>query len=200
MSNFFANNATISGSGTFETAEAGAYICRLKEVAVKTQPSFDNPEVMENRFQWTFETKDAQDSTGKPFRFSKFTSIKFGNDRSGLTILLDSMMGRRLSDQEFQSLDLEDLKAKDWRVMVDEKQKDNGYSTNVVMSVKPAQARTAANVGRQTLGGMTAPSPAPRARVAPPVDIDTDDLEDPFADDEGNGPTTAQQGHTRRAA
>jgi hypothetical protein len=200
MSGFFASNATISGSGTFETAEAGAYICRLKEVVVKTQPSFDNPEVMENRFQWTFETKDATDSTGKPYRFSKFTSVKFGNDRSGLTILLDSMMGRRLSDQEFQSLDLEDLKARDWKVMVDEKQKDNGYSTNIVMSVKPVQARTSPAQPRQTLGGMATPQSPSQRRSAPPVDIDTDDLEDPFAEDEGNGPTAAQQGHTRRAA
>ena len=198
---FFANNATISGQGgDFETAEAGAYTCRLKAVEIKQGPSFDNPEVMENRFMWVFESKDAQDSQGRPFRFSHFTSVKFGNDKSKLTILLDAMMGRRLSTEEFQALDLEELKAKDWKIMVDEKQKANGCMTNVVLSVKPAQTRTAAPQARQTLGGMAGATTPQNRRPAPVVD-ENEDLEDPFADEEdGNGPTTAQQGHMRRAA
>ena len=195
---FFANNATISGQGGgFETAEAGMYTCRLKAVEIEQQPSFNNPEVMENRFQWVFETKDATDSKGEPFRFSKFTSVKFGNDKSGLTLLLDSMMGRRLTTEEFQSLDLEDLKGRDWKLTVDEKQKANGYMANTVLMVKPAGVRQQP-AQRQTLGGM-AQGGAQRPTRPAPVEVDTDDLEDPFAE-ENDDRTTAQQGHTRRAA
>jgi len=197
---FFANNATVSGQGgTFETAEAGMYTCRLKAVEVKQQPSFDNPEVLENRFQWIFESKDAADSSGNPFRFSKFTSVKFGNDKSGLTILLDAMMGRRLTTEEFQALDLEELKGKDWKIMVDEKQKANGYMANTVLSVKPAQARTAPTQARQTLGGMAGGNATQNRRPAPIVD-ENEDLEDPFADDDDSGPTSTQQGHQLRRA
>lgn len=193
---FFAQNATVSGQGgTFETAEAGMYTCRLKAVEVKQQPSFDNPEVLENRFQWIFETKDAADSAGNPFRFSKFTSVKFGNDKSGLTILLDTMMGRRLTTEEFQALDLDELKGKDWKVMVDEKQKANGYMANTVLSVKPAGARQQPAQRPNTLGGMVASNPTPAAPVRQPsrgeqirqqaaAEDDMSDLEDPFADDE----------------
>lgn len=197
---FFAQNATISGNGgTFEAAEAGAYTCRLKSVEIKQGPSFDNPEVMENRFMWQFETKDATDSEGKPFRFAHFTSIKFGNDKSKLTILLDSMLGKRLTTEEFQSLDLEDLKARDWKVMVDEKQNSKGYPTNVVLSVKPVQARQQPAQPRQTLGGMATASAPQQPRKPAPVEDDLSDLEDPFAE-ENDDRTTAQQGHVRRAA
>lgn len=193
---FFANNATISGQGQFETAEAGAYLCKCVGIDVKEQPSFDNPEVMEKKFQWKFETIDASDSNGNPFRFSKFTSVKFGNDRSGLTILLDSMFGRRLTAEEFQSLDIEDIKSKNWKVMVDEKVKDNGYTANTVLSVKPSQ-RPQQPQGGQSLGNLAGAQnrPVQRPRIQ---DVDIEGLEDPFA--ENDGKTTAQQGHVRRTA
>lgn len=159
---FFAEHGQFSDGdgGDFEIAEQGVYTCTLVEVKPEDRPSFENPEVLVPQFVWRFETKDAKDSKGNPYRFVKFTGIKYGDDRAGLTILLDSMIERRLTQKEYRDIDMDKMKAVDWKVMVDKVKNKKGNDINKIISVKQANKAKAA------------PTPPP-----PPVD----DFDDPFA-------------------
>jgi len=170
---FFAQNATFSTGGDFEVADAGVYICRLKEVEPTKQPSFDDPNVQVDKFKWVFETNDNTDTKGNPFRFVKFTGTSYGNDKAALTILIDGMAGRRLTSDEFAALNLDNLKRANWRVMVDEGVSGKGNAINKILSVKPSKSGEP--------GGMVAVKPLPPA-PKPPVEEDPlSSLEDPFA-------------------
>ncbi len=168
---FFGEHGSVSSGGDFEVAEAGAYVCRLKEVEPIQQPSFDDPTTMVDKFRWVWETTEATDSKGNPFRFTKFTGRSFGNDKAAITILLDQMAGKRLTDAEYRSLDLDMLKRASWRVMVDEGVNGKGYAINKVLSVKNAAApRNAPHV-------QNAPArPAPKPKAEEPME----DIDDPF--------------------
>ena len=67
-----------------------------------------------------------------------YTKTFYGNEKSKLTILLDSMVGR-MTAQQFQALDIDALKAKPWQVVVGTRQKMNGELTNIIETVKPVK-------------------------------------------------------------
>ena len=137
---FFAQHGKFSeGSGKkYSVAEAGIYACALIDCEATQGKSFDNPDVMEPNFKWIFETTEVGDEDGQPFRFVQFTKTFYGNERAKLTILLDGMVGR-MTSQQFASLDIDALKAKQWQVVVGTRQKMNGELTNIIETVKPVK-------------------------------------------------------------
>jgi hypothetical protein len=176
----FQQYGRVSGGGGFPVADAGEYLCRLAGVDVKQFPSFDDKDVLEDKFVWTWHTVDATDDQGKPYEFGKVTGVNFGNDKAGLTILLDKMMGRRISQDEFKSLDVEELKRQKWIVTVEEVTNAKGYAANRFVSVrKPKSAQTPPPQRPTTLGGLS--GQPPRRNPAPEYD-ENDGLDDPFAE------------------
>ena len=159
---FFAQHGKFSeGSGKkYSVAEAGIYACSLIDCEAVQGKSFDNPDVMEPNFKWIFETTEVGDEDGQPFRFVQFTKTFYGNERAKLTILLDGMVGR-MTSQQFASLDIEALKAKQWQVVVGTRQKMNGELTNIIETVKPVK--------------VAATKPLRKA-------VPTEDISDPFED------------------
>ena len=89
----------------------------------------------------------------------QFTKTVYGNEKAKITILLDSMLGKRLDRNEYANLDINALKAQKWQVVVGTRQKMNGEYTNMIETVKPVK--------------QTATKPL---RKATPVD----DITDPF--------------------
>ena len=159
---FFAQHGKFSeGSGKkYSVAEAGIYACALIDCEAVQGKSFDNPDVMEPNFKWIFETTEVGDEDGQPFRFVQFTKTFYGNERAKLTILLDGMVGR-MTSQQFASLDIEALKAKQWQVVVGTRQNMNGELTNIIETVKPVK--------------VAATKPLRKA-------VPTEDITDPFED------------------
>lgn len=160
-----------SNSGDYEIAEPGSYLCRLVEIETSEQPDFNDPTVMKPIYIWKFETTDQFDSKDKPFRFSKFTGRAYGNEKANLTVLIDQMMGRRLSRQEFAELDIDQLLEVQWRVMVDEVKTKSDKVVNKIMSVRSA-SRKGFFVDAPTKGAPPKPKPVVKQ---------DDDIEDPFA-------------------
>jgi uncharacterized Fe-S cluster-containing protein len=137
---FFAQHGKFSeGSGKkYSVAEQGIYICALIDCEAVQGKSLDDPNVLEPNFKWVFESTEVGDDDGQPFRFMQYTKTYYGNEKAKLTILLDGMVGR-MTSQQFQELDMEALKAKQWQVVVGTRQKMNGELTNVVETVKPVK-------------------------------------------------------------
>lgn len=169
---FFAKNGSFQEAGAtdFEIAEAGTYTCKLIEIETSEQADFNDPTVMKPIYIFKFETTDMFDSSDRPFRFSKFTGRAYGNEKANLTILFDQMFGRRLSRDEYATIDLDELMAKSWRVMVDEHKTASGKVVNKIMSVRPANRK-----GVVVDAIVTKPV---AAKPKPPVD----DEDDPFQD------------------
>lgn len=167
---FFAKTGKFSTGGEFEVAEAGTYTCRLKEVVEEKGTKFDDPSVEIDQYKWTFEATEAEDSKGEPYRFIRFTGIAYGNDKANLTKMLDGMLGRRLTQDEYEDLDIDDLKGRKWKVMVDEITNQKGNQVNKILSVKPAVKTTLADAAREKAGVGT-------GRPKPKVEDD-----DPFAE------------------
>lgn len=158
---FFTQHGSFSdGNGEFSVAEDGVYSCRLTAVEPIMQPSFDDPLVQEAKFKWVFETADDVDDAGKPYRFVKFTSRKYGNDKAAITLLLDGMLSKRLTAEEFAGLDLDDLMARKWKVLVELTVNSKGNQINKISSVKPEKA------AGNRMGTAAATSPGGRVPVA----------------------------------
>ena len=162
---FFAQHGKFSeGSGKkYSVAEQGIYTCALIDVEATQGKSFDDPNVMEPNFKWVFETTEVGDDDGQAFRFIQYTKTYYGNEKAKLTILLDGMVGR-MTNEQFASLDIAALKAKQWQVVVGTRQKMNGDLTNVIETVKPLKV-----AAQKPLRKASAP-------------VATDDIEDPFGE------------------
>lgn len=158
---FFSNAAFSDGSSQFEAAAAGTYLCRLSTLESIDRPSYDDPNVMLPNFKFTFETTEYGDSNSNAFRFMKFTRQGYGSDKQALTILLDGMLGHRLTQAEFHELDVDFLKGREWMVTVDAKLNTRGYMTNAIVSVSPVTPKKKLT------------------KIAQPT-IKTDDIVDPF--------------------
>lgn len=159
---FFSQNATFTSGGDYPVAAPGSYKCALDKIETVQRPSFEDQSIMEPNFRWVFETIEDGDENGRPFRFTYYTKTSYGNDMAKLTKLLDSMLLRRLTQEEFASLDLDDIKARAWSVAVEVQMTSRGREINSVLSVRP-----------------WANKPQPRKLQAqrPPVE---EDIEDPF--------------------
>jgi hypothetical protein len=138
---FFAQHGKFSaGSGKkYSVTELqGTYICALIDCEAVQVKSFKDPNVLVPTFKWIFETTEVKDNDGQPFRFITYTRTYYGNEEALLTILLDGMVGRMTSEQ-FQDLDMDVLKAKQWKVVVGIRQKMNHEIFNVIQTVKPVK-------------------------------------------------------------
>jgi hypothetical protein len=137
---FFAQHGKFSEGGgkKYSVAEQGIYICALIDCEAVQGKSFDDPNVLEPNFKWIFESTEVGDEDGQPFRFAQYTKTYYGNDKAKLTILLDGMVGR-MTSQQFQDLDMDVLKSKQWQVVVGTRQKMNGEMTNIIETVKPVK-------------------------------------------------------------
>jgi hypothetical protein len=137
---FFAQHGKFSaGSGKkHSVAELqGTYICALIDCEAVQVKSFDgHKSVLEPNFKWVFESSEVGDNDKQRFRFTTYTKTYYGNDKAELTILLDGMVGRMTSEQ-FQNLDMDVLKAKQWQVVVGIRQKMTSELMNVIETVKP---------------------------------------------------------------
>lgn len=163
--------ATFNEGGDFEIAEAGAYECRLTDIEVVERAAYEDPTKMEPNFIWKFETTKEFDSKDRPYRFLQYTKTSYGNDRAKLTQLLDTMLEKRLTRQEYAELmsDTSVLTSVPWKVAVDEsKSQSSGKAFNKIISVRPAKRR-----------GVTVDAPM-KPRPKPAVEEAEDDLEDPF--------------------
>ena len=160
---FFAQHGSYSeGTGKkFSVAESGVYICALIDIEAVQGKSFDDPTVLEANYKFVFETTEVGDDDGQPFRFVQFTKTAYGNEKAKITILLDSMLGKRLDRNEYANLDINALKAQKWQVVVGTRQKMNGEYTNMIETVKPVK--------------QTATKPLRKA-----VPAQVDDITDPF--------------------
>lgn len=163
------------GSDTsFECAEDGTYTCTLQEIEVKAFPSFEDPTLMEDKFVFKYETVDAADSKGNPFKFFEFIRVvKSLTDTSNLAKRLDQMLGYRMTREQFAEFDTDELVGKMWRVTV----VADAKGRNKIMAVKTRQT------GRNAVR-LDSPVPPPRRETAPPPplqDVDDDpEMEDPF--------------------
>jgi hypothetical protein len=136
---FFAQHGKFSaGNGKkHSVAELqGTYICALIDCEAVQVKSFDDPNVLVPTFKWIFESTEVRDNDGQPFRFITYTKTYYGNDKAKLTILLDGMVGR-MTSQQFQDLDMDVLKSKQWQVVVGIRQLMNSELFNVIETVKP---------------------------------------------------------------
>lgn len=184
MSGYFGQKAQYStGGGDFEPAEAGVYTCKFRDIEEFQEGSFNDPMVQEDKFRFRFETADPEDvnAKGEAFRFSKKTGIKYGNDKAALTLLLDAMVGRRMTVEEFIALDLDILRACNYSITVDAKAGNDGRVWNNITGIaRVRRARQAPPQGQQSSAPKPnyQPKPAP-AKVAPTTDLDSD-FQDPF--------------------
>jgi hypothetical protein len=138
---FFAQHGKFSAvSGKkYSVAELqGTYICALIDCEAVQVKSFDDPNVLVPTFKWIFESTEVRDNDGQPFRLITYTKTYYGNDKAKLTILLDGMVGR-MTSQQFQDLDMDMLKAKQWQVVVGIRQKTSSELFNVIETVKPVK-------------------------------------------------------------
>jgi len=148
---FFKENSTYNEGGNFPVADDGIYVCRLKEIEKVQGKNFDDPSILEPNFKWVFEAIEEVDDDGSPFRFVKFTKTNYGNEKAGLTIIVDGMMGRHLTSDEYNDIELDDLKARKFRVNVELTQNQSGKDINKILWVKPA------NTGKKQSGQQPKP-------------------------------------------
>lgn len=137
---FFAQHGKFSSNSgkKYSVAELqGTYICALIDCEAVLK-SFDDPNVLVPTFKWIFESTEVRDNDGQPVRLITYTKTYYGNDKAKLTILLDGMVGRMTSEQ-FQDLDMDVLKAKQWQVVVGICQKMDSEIFNVIETVKPVK-------------------------------------------------------------
>ena len=165
---FFKSTTTSNGSeggGDF-TAPAGVYKCKLSDVQVTQTTKFQSTEMVD-QYQWDFETTEVGNSKGEPFRFRKWTGTVYGPDKAKLTILMDGMLGKRYTAEEFQALDDNLLFDGEYNVVISQYTNSAGYARNQVESVKRYEPQAAAKI--QPLAKQT--------------QIQTDDIPDPFEDE-----------------
>jgi hypothetical protein len=158
------------GAMNREVPETGRYLCHLVDVEQFTHTVKSTGNQMQ-MLRWIFNTVTKTNADGEPFVITKLTSTSYGGDSSWLTQLLDQMLGKRLTRNEFNALDTEDLKKKQWVVALTKTVNARGYDAYEVDSVKehvpsvPAKAK---------------PKPVKVEDIKDPFDEEEDDL--PFLD------------------
>lgn len=187
----------MSGGKDFPVAPDGIYKCRLTsdspKLAERVATYPEKGEVRELLFRWFFETTEVGDDEGKPFRFMKQTGRGYGDNRAHLTKLLDTMLGRRLTADEFNDLDLDELRQRDWSVSVgSETSEKDGKTRNNVNSVKPYESSVKP---LKPLKPVQQAAPAPVASDQPDF---IDDFDDPFADNAETPPAPVATGKTKK--
>lgn len=111
---------------TYPVQEAGDYVCKFVGVFPSTKGKWGNKDVKEPSLKFVFETIDPNDfdEDGKPVRFSKNCRKAWG-DRADLTRLVESMVGRSVTFDEFETLNPADLQRINYRLLIGQGQGDN---------------------------------------------------------------------------
>ena len=179
----------------FSTSEGGAILpagqhaCILQKVQVIEQKKYQSDE-MEERIQFSFEGIKPLPGSEEPGRVSVWTGLSYGAKNAKMTELLDSIFGRALTVAEVNALDLEAMAGvvKGY-VLVVPHTKQDGTRTTKFGSFIPAKGQKVPAVADFPLVRTTSPnaqkplsqSHASRPPTAPPDWVETDDLQDPFA-------------------
>ena len=109
------------------------------------------------RIKWRFMSQE-EDESGVPYDFVVYTGKAYGNDKAGLTRLID-MLVPGMNEKKFADFDSDDLIGKKFRAQIKHVKKDDG-------KIKPDYVYMA---------------PMGTKKAAAPVD--TEELSDPFADE-----------------
>lgn len=170
--------AVYNDGSAFEVAEGGTYTCDLIDVKQVKGSDFNDRTKEVDKLQWMFSTSEVADSTGHPYRFMSRTGVAYGNEKAGLTILIDQIMGRHLTQEEFMGLDIDWLKSKKYRVTVIEQPGNDNVVRNKIVQVKMIKPAPKLNTTPPAQRPKPEPTPEPSATEA----ADYDDLTDPFAE------------------
>ena len=217
----FADYATEKGDfKPFERAVAGQYLCELISIEPVDRPKWvDNVKTdkMELNFLFIYEAKQGgkdaitgeqlthTDSEGKPFQFREYVrnteyGFTFKGSTGKLTLLLDKLIGRRLTTEEFKRLAFDKIAGNKYLLDVELKEGEKSYNfikhvrihprfpVNVAAMLAGPAAKTAAAPAPAPVADMTefraeqnvtrsAPAPASKELDADPFAED-----DPFAD------------------
>lgn len=197
-------DSTGEGAGILS---AGQHPCVLKSVKVVEQRKYQSDE-MEEKIQFTFERTKPEPGQEDCGICSVWTGLAYGDSRSKMTALLDNIFGRDLTQAEVRSIDLEAMAGtvRGYVLVVPHTKQDGTRTTKfgsfIAAKGQPlpvptdfplADFKPSPNASRGNIASVNKNGPAD-----PPDFNENEDLEDPFAEDSPTGPTSAQQGHTRR--
>jgi hypothetical protein len=185
---------------SFESAGAGAYRCALVDVQVAEKKKYVKPGDVDTGekepcLRFYFESLEAAQSNGSPYRFLAQVGTAYtGNTQVknlNLTILVDGMLGLRASmtPAEYELLDINDLMAREYLVIITEYKNKMGEVRDGVSQVKPFQQPMRGGQ-RQAPAPVAQRQPTPKS-VEPEEAFDDNDLEDPFQNEEDAAPTAA---------
>jgi hypothetical protein len=166
---FFKNTTTSTGNGGGSdkfVAPSGVYKCKLIDVQVTQTTKFQSTEMVD-QYQWDFETTEVGNSEAAPFKFRKWTGTVYGPDKAKLTILMDGMLSKRYTAEEFQALDDAILFDGEYNVVVSQYTNAAGYPRNTVDSVKRFEVES--------------PKLQPLRKAV--AVVDNSDIPDPFEDE-----------------
>lgn len=186
-------NVQYKDNSNYAIAPDGQYLCKLISVKEVDGQAFGS-NAKTRKILFIFEALEVVQEDGEPYRFFHRVNPIYGPDKAKLTQLLDKMIGRRLTKEEFAGLDLEKLVGRKYSVMVTSHVGGDGNTYNDVISVIPvAKPRPAENstqtapVARQQSAPALRPQPSHRPAPVPVAAVaedsfDDDGYDDPFAD------------------
>ena len=98
------------------------------------------------RVLWVFVSNETDDS-GEPYEYGVFTNDKYGNEKAGMTLLID-MMVPGMTVEKFEDYETDDLLGKKFRSQIKHIKKDNGgmkathvYITPITNKAKPVETK-----------------------------------------------------------
>lgn len=141
-------------TSTFETAEAGVYSqCRFIEMKPIMRGPFKGETVQTPGLRWFFKTTLAEDanSEGNDRTFRLDTGDAFGAPNAALTKLMEWMTGRKMSVEEFENFDTDELLPVAFDLTIDCKESNGKFYNNITGIARTRRSRAAT----------PAPEPAP---------------------------------------
>ena len=116
------------------------------------------------RVLWVFESNETDDY-GNPYEYGHFTNDVYGNEKAGLTLLVD-MLVPGMTKAVYDEYDNDDLIGKKFRAQIKHVQKDNGAMKPIHVFITPISPKGKVEV-----------------KKAPVIEDESgEDLTDPFAD------------------
>jgi hypothetical protein len=146
---------------------AGDHILMLVSVVSEMQPSYNNPDVLTERWTWQFKSNKRDEETGDRYEYRTWTGPTYGNEKAAYTILVD-MMFPDLSEVEKSTLDTDPYTGKKWKAKIKHAKNAKGDMVPKLAYIEPYTKAEEA--------------PSPTKPVAKPADEDEEES-DPFADE-----------------
>ena len=139
--------------------------CRFVDVQkVSVRNTFPDAKTdMVDKLVWSFESTEVGDADGNPFVFKQWTSTYYGSDRSTLTKFIDSIFGRRFTQDELANVEAT-MPHLEFVLNIEKAVAQNGNEYNRIGSIQYRDPRVA-----------NAPKPLKKAVVEEPIT-------DPFAE------------------